>query len=107
MAGLARKDTEELVETGGVAQHVEIVGNHRGRGVTVTLALTGLDSLVFTERQAEGRVRVLDRLVAAHQALQHLLHGRLGQHRHLPGRRLALGRQQDHQGSLEEHDHQY
>ena len=103
MAGLAGEDTEELVETGGVAQHVEVVGNHRGRGLT--LALT-LHILVFTERQAEGGVRVLDRLLTADEALQRLLHGRLGQHRHLPARRLALGSQQDHQGSLEQHDYQ-
>jgi len=66
----------------------------------VAVALAGLDCLVLTESQAEGGVRVLDRLLAADQALQHLLDGRLAQHRHLPGRRLALGGQQDHEGSL-------
>ena len=93
------EDTQELVQTGGVAQQVEVVGDHRGRGPTVAPTV-GLHCLVLTEGEAQGGVRVRDRLLAADEALQHLLDGRLGQHRHLAGGRLALGRQEDHQGSL-------
>ena len=87
-------DAQQLVKAGGVAQHVHVVGNDGGRGVTV--------ALLRPQAPGEGGVRVLHCLLTAHEALQHLLHLGLAQQRHLPGSRLALGSQQDHEGGLQQ-----